>query len=70
MPDGVLAKDSLRRPRTIEVEWVRAVFVRQPPWGNGETAEKGELRTLSRDTLFGQGGVGAVTTGIGLHRSP
>jgi hypothetical protein len=29
-----------------------------------------ELRLLSRDTLLGQAGVGAVTTGIGLHRSP
>jgi hypothetical protein len=34
-------RSRLRRPSTIEVEWVRAAFVRQPPWGNGETAEKG-----------------------------
>ncbi len=29
-----------RRPRTIEIEWVRVAFVRQPPLGTRETAEK------------------------------
>ena len=31
-----------RRPRTIEVEWITAAFVRRPHWGTRETAEKGQ----------------------------
>ena len=45
-PGAVL--DTARRPRTIEVEWVRAAFVRPAPLGK-ETAEKGHHVDYSLD---------------------